>query len=514
MKAEFSKSRSVLFYLGLCSPGIIPLLVPYLPFQDWPGHLGVVGVMLHFDEPVANLAQFYGYEGAWKPNTLLYWMIYGFAKVFGPLWGARLVLALSLAGLGPAMAYFCRKAEADQSLAYFALPLAIGRHVYCGFIPNAAGLAAGALALGLYFSVRRQGAWPRLLALLLALLLTHALHVFVFLAVLGLILASAAWDLLEEGGRRQIHILLASAVSGFAFLPQLISFDARASSGPSFFSAIFDAVLRADRSQLPKVFWDWLFASYRYRTLDDVLQLVWLVLLLFVVGLGIRLRRSLDSPSSSRLWLMIVLSAIMFVLLPSYIGPPVKWWGGNLRLPVLIMLILIPLGASVFENRKRLLRLTITINLTICGLALLDLAHFSRTEMNGFEDVINSVPPGQKVTLLHWTPKSVHEYPGEPHGYASNYYLLLKGGFVPQNVFEHPDVPVKRKLRGAAPPWGQAEYFDWHRHGDDYDAFIVRVHRDYEHSPLHGPNQARVALVNSAGNWRYYRRRNPENLRP
>ena len=214
-----------------------------------------------------------------------------------------------------------------------------------------------------------------------------------------------------------------------------------------------------------------------------------------------------------RLGLMVSLTTLMFVLLPSHVGPPVNWWGGNLRLPVLMLLLLIPLGASSFLARRWFCRLAVGLNLGICLLATVDLVLFSQQEMKGFDEIVDVIPAGRRVSLLHWTPREVHEYPGEPHGYASNYYLFRKGGFVPQNVFEHPDVPVQRKQQGMAPPWGQAEYFDWARHGGNYDGFIVRVHPEYEHSPLHGVNQNRVELIEARGNWRYYKRRPIQNLR-
>jgi hypothetical protein len=497
------------YWLGLCLPGVIPFVASYLPFQDWPGHLGVVGVMLHFDEPSARLSTFYEYTGGWKPNSLLYWMIYGFGRVLSPMNAGRVVMGLGLAGLGPALAMLCRQVDADDRLAYFALPLAIGRHVYCGFIPNACGLVFGVLALAAYFACKERPRRWRLLTLLVLLWFTHAFHVFVFLAVAGLILAASLWDVLETRQKPQALTLGVVVFSFVSMLPHLSMFDTRSGTGPGFFGAVLSAMRKANHGDLLRVFWDWLFASYRYQKLDDVLQGVWLVLLLVSLIMAIR-TRDLDPARKGvrrRLYLMSFLTGLMFVLLPSYVGPPVNWWGGNLRLPVLLSLVLIPLAGRCWAGRDNLYRGIIILNVGVCVLAAGDLWNFSRTEMRGFSEVIEAIPAGQRVTLLHWTPEAVHEYPGEPHGYASNYYLLQKGGFVPQNVFEHPDVLVQRKNRGAAPPWGQAEYFDWNRHSAGYEGFVVRRHPKYEHSPLHGVNQTRVELVKRSGSWAYYRRR-------
>jgi hypothetical protein len=194
----------------------------------------------------------------------------------------------------------------------------------------------------------------------------------------------------------------------------------------------------------------------------------------------------------------------MFAILPSNIGPPLNWWGGNLRLPVIALLLAAPIGGVA---PKRLCQAAGALALSIVFVASADLIRFSRREMSGFLEVVETLPPGKKVTLLHYTPHEVHEYPGEPHGYASNYYLLLKGGFVPQNVFENPDVPFARKVSAPAPPWGMAEGFDWWRHGVGYDYFVLRNHPSVDHAPLHGENQSRVELVKAAGNWRQYRAR-------
>jgi len=502
-------SRKQWYWLGLCLPGLIPLCVPYLPFQDWPGHLGVVGVMLNFDDPQAGLNAYYEYSGEWKPNALLYWLVYGLAQFLSPMNAGRVVMALGLGGLGPAVAFLCRSVKADERLAFFVLPLAIGRHVYCGFIPNACALVLGVLALAFYFRSRERTKLSNLALLLVFLILTHSMHVFVYLAVAGLILASGLWDMLEFRDRNKGLLLAVILLSFLVMAPHLSMFDARTGSGPSFFSAITTAVFSSGREDLLLTFWQWLFASYRYSSIDDVLQGIWIFLLLGSVFASLR-KRGQSGPRldvMKRLGLMLLLTASMFVVLPSYIGPPVKWWGGNLRLPILLGILLIPLAGQIWTGRRKVRMSIIAFNMAVCLLALGDLWHFSRTEMNGFSEVMEVVPKGKKLTLLHWTPKNVHEYPGEPHGYASNYYLLNQGGFVPQNVFEHPDVPVRRKLLGQAPPWGQAEYFDWSRHGRIYDGYIVRRHPLYEHSPLHGINQTRVELVTRRGVWAYYRRR-------
>lgn len=500
-------ARRWLWWALLSSPGLVPFAAPYPPFQDWPGHLGVIGALYHLDDPAARITEFYTYTGGLKPNALFYWLAVLLAQVFGPLLGANIVFSISLASLGPAMARLCTAVGADPRLAVLALPLAIGRHVYCGFVPNAAALPVFILAVAAFFELRRAPRWRTAGLLAALLLLIHALHAFVYLAGGGLLLGVAALDVLRAPRKGAAMGLAAVVASAGAFVPHLLRMDARAGAGPGAAASIWSAAMSVDRSDLAQTLWQWLFASYRYTMVDDVLQAAWLVALLAVVAAAAALRRRQTAPPSGA-WLlvvMVVVTLVMFAALPSWVGPPLNWWGGNLRLPVIAALLLVPLGGLVPARWPRLFAGVAALCGFVVALAVFDLATVSRTEMAGFAEVIDAIPPGQRVTAMHYTPHHIHEYPGEPHGYVSNYYLLEKGGFVPQNFFEHPDVPFARKHRAPAPPWAMAEYFDWFKFGVGYDAFILRVHETVEHAPLHGSNQTRVELVLAAGNWRYYR---------
>jgi len=506
-----SKNPHWLFWLGLCTPGILPWASDYLPFQDWPGHLGVVGVILHYSEVEAQLPNYFELSGGAGPNALMYWMISGLANWLPPMDAGRVVLSLALGGLGPAMAWLCRSVGSDIRLAYLVLPLSLGRHVYCGFMPNACALVTGVCAMACYFQMRARQSRVRTMFLFLGfMLVTHSFHVFVFLVVWGLLLAVSVWDCVILRTKKAAIRLSFVLVTVMSMLPHWLSFEGRSRGNAGAIGAIYEATISADRTQLFSQLWNWLFASYRYSLLDDVLQAIWLGMCL--VGLVIFMMIKSTGSQEQRqvrncLWLMFSITAFMFVLLPSYIGPPVNWWGGNLRLPIFLGVLLIPLVGTWFDKNRLASWSLYGVNLFIVALAVIDIWNFGRTEMKGFEEVIKAVPAGKRLTLLHWTPTEVHEYPGEPHGYASNYYLLEKGGFVPQNVFEHPDVLVQRKVSAPAPPWGQAEYFDWNRHSWSFDAFVVRRHAKFPDSPLHGINQTRVELVHRSGEWSYYRRR-------
>ena len=502
--------RRLLFVFVLCSPGLIPLLAHHLPFQDWPGHLGVIGALVHRDDPAARILEYFDWKGWMGPNRLFYLAGYALAELTSPAFGPRLLLALCLGALGPAAAWFARSAGADERLALFALPIALGRHVYCGFALNAAALVFVVASLAAYFTHRGRPTRGNAALFFGTLLVLAFLHSFFFLVAVGLIGLLLLADLATaRGGRRTALVACALvALASLGLAPQLTAIGARSAGGPGLFEAVWIASRAADRSGLEQVFWEWLFASYRYATLDDRLQAVWALLFgaVILIALVFERTRFFDR---ARLYLLglTAVTLAMFVFIPSTIGPPLNWWGGNLRLPPIVALLLIPLAGT---GLRRLgpwpWRVVGAVSAGIVLTAAADLVRFDRTEMDGLSEVIEAMPPGQKIAVLHYTPREVHEYPGEPHGYVGNYYLLEKGGLVQQNLFEVVDIPFSRKVNIPAPPWGIAGAFDWGVHGVPADGFLVRRSASNPDAPFTGELAEKVELVKSAGNWRYYRR--------
>lgn len=504
--------RRILFWLALISPGLVPLVAPYLPFQDWPAHVAVIGAIDLLDDPAAKIETYYGFRGWLGPNRLFYALGALLSGVLPALWASNLVLALGLGALGPAMWTLCRALGADERLALAALPIALGRHLYCGFSSNAAALPALLVAFAAYWRLvdaARARAWPVVvrsaMVLLAALWFALGMHAFVYLVAAGLISFVAVLDLFRE--RRAAVVALAAVGASATLFPWFGRAQDAGQGGPSVLDALWNATREADRSGLLRSFWEWLFASYRYAIADDVLQGAWAVGLVVLLGAALILERRRIGPARGAMLAAAALTAVMFVILPSSVGPPVNWWGGNLRLPVIVVLLVIPAVQGSLQDGWRVwvVRSVAAVSVLAVLLALVDLARFSRTEMAGLDEVLAEIPPGQRLSALHYTPREVHEYPGEPHGYASNYYLAAKGGLVPQNLFENAGEPFSRKAWAPAPPWGMGAGFRWAQHGVGFDAFLVRINDAQPDAPFDGPNAARVELVKSAGKWRYYR---------
>lgn len=503
--AGSSSYRALLFAL-LASPGLIPLVAPYLPFQDWPGHLGVIGALIHLDDPAAHIRDLLEFKGWWGPNRALYWLGAGLGHVVSPTFAGQLVLAFVMGSLGPAMLWLCRAAGTDERVALLALPLALGRHLYCGFVLNAAGLTFLVLALAAYFDVLRRPDLRRAVILTVVLGLIPFFHGFFHLVSVGLI----AWCILVALVQRRWKAAGigagASTLSFFALVPQLSSIGGDPNA-PSLYTAVTTAAASADRSRLHIELWEWLFASYRYSTVDDWFQGIWIALLfgLLIVALVVE-RRHFFRGFRWYLFLLAGVTAGMFWWLPSYIGPPLNWWGGNLRLPIVIAALLVPSVGMVGQIRvQNFIRVAAAFSVLIVAVAAFDLIRFSYGEMDGFAEVVDAMPPGKEISTLHYTPREVHEYPGEPHGYVGNYYTLAKGGLSPHNLFEVKDLPFARKENLPAPPWGSGAGFRYNLHAPPFDGFLVRIAPQSPDAPFRA-NDTRVELVKAAGNWRYYRR--------
>jgi hypothetical protein len=149
--------------------------------------------------------------------------------------------------------------------------------------------------------------------------------------------------------------------------------------------------------------------------------------------------------------------------------------------------------------------LGVVVAVVAVSLATVDLVRFVHTEMAGFREVLEAIPPKRRLAALHFTPREVNEYPGEPHGYVASYYLLISGGYPSENAFgEGSHAPFRKKVHPATSPWGYGSGFRFGVHGRFFDGFLVRFSPKRPEAPFDGLVGKKVRLVEAAGNWRYY----------
>jgi hypothetical protein len=508
--------RLVLF-LGLLLPALVPVVCPFPPFQDWPGHLGIVGVLLHESDSATRVAEYYRFSGWLNPNILEYGIMYVLGQVLPGRAAGSLFLAAALGGLGLATRYLLRGLgpESQPRLALVATPLALGRLTFCGFSANVVALAFWLLALGAYGRLRRVSSALNWLILGGALVLLSLAHTFVAISGICFLGLFALVDWFQgRDARTAVFVLIGCLLTGtIATAPFLVTENAGEQRWHLNQMALLiggSLGVTPVRDLLP-TFWHALFAFYRYRIIDDVIQAIWLfvaVTLGVLVGLDRRPRESMDW--GNVLLVGVAVALVAFCILPENLGDPVNWWGVNIRVPTMLMLLLIPAVAGRSPASllwKNLTTVWIATSVLAVCLSLADLAAFNFKEMTGFAEVIQAMPPGRRISFLHYSPDYVHEYPGEPYGYIGNYYVLEKGGATVQTLFGNPHEPVKLRVPpGPAPGWGYAAGFDWQQHADNFDGFVVRGSAEGGNQPFDGHVGADLKLRAATGFWRYYER--------
>jgi hypothetical protein len=281
------RASRVLFYCLLASPGLLPLLAPFPPMQDYAGHLGMIGLAIHRGEPAAQIEKYFHYMGWLQPNTLFYFIAFVFGKVLPPLAAASLTFSIALGGLGPAVARLCRATGADDRLAVLALPLAFGMQFARGFAPNCLALVLFALSLAVYFELRVDPSWRKGAALAVLMVLLAFAHFFVSAAGAGLILTGGVMDLLRR--RRAALMVIPTAIVS-QLLMWLTLHDHTVSEKVGL-KVLLDQILNEPRITLPGYFWYNLFPIWPDTDVDDFLQNVWIGIVLVGVLAAVVLER-------------------------------------------------------------------------------------------------------------------------------------------------------------------------------------------------------------------------------
>jgi hypothetical protein len=477
---------------ALLLPALAPVASFHPPFQDWGGHVGVVGAMLHPE----LAARFVEQQRALGPNGALYLLIFGLAQVLPPRLALALVLALVLAGIGLAARWLCRAAGADPGLALLALPVAFARPTYNGFIPNVAATAMLIAGLAAYLSHRRDGKHRDLALQVILQIGIAAMHTFVALASFGLIALWAAMDL--RRAPRAAVAGLAAVASGAVVLFALLGDGG---------SGAIDAILAADRGRVASDFWTWLVAFREGLISDDLLQIAWLA----PMTASIALQRRWDEPKI-RLAAALIATLVAFVLVPMAVGPPVSWWGARGRLPAIAVLLALPLLS--IDRLRPLVAAAKSVAVAIAIYSLVELAIWERTVMSGFGETIASLPPGRALSVLWYDVDPERRFPGAPLGHAGGWYVFERGGGSAQTFFEVEGAPgiataalpflSVRPIPG--PPWGMAELFDWTEHAPGVELFLVRTRDDAPTAPFYGGQLELLEPSDRSGAWRYWTR--------
>lgn len=173
----------------------VVLVSPLPPGVDFPMHLGQGALLLGWDDPGFVAPGTYCAR-PFAPYHAFHHLAAACLSLAGPLWGGRLLIALTLLAYTLGAAALLRAAGTDRRLFGLCLPLFFGFSYAYGFGPNLLALAPalGALALALHLTQSpRLPAAAGLCALLLLAWLLHPLPFYLALAGAGLILLFGLW---------------------------------------------------------------------------------------------------------------------------------------------------------------------------------------------------------------------------------------------------------------------------------------------------------------------------------
>ncbi len=551
-----------LAFCGMLVLYLLPLaLSRFLPFSDLPGHLGVVGALVHRGRGEGAIDSFFWVRPRFGPNSLEFYFTWALGRIFDVVTAAKLFAMVCVAALPVSVAFLLHVFRRNRWLVFLVFPLSYPRIMWYGFMGSALGvsLMLASVAAAHLAASRASLAHSALLAALLVLVgMSHPFFLAATLPLVAVVLILG----LATARRRGWASLAAPA----ALIPTVVAFwgwfsavffpghpagsgHGAASGRPALAGFLADLLERRPPwSVYLRWLKEWSIGAYRGPMEGRVL---WCMVLLFagclavgLVHLSLRLlvsvgllgrgsggeqgaagpvesatrapRRVLAplrwSGGESVVPVAVFLCvALAYVLLPGVLRRPVYWWAVSQRLvtPLLILaLLLIP--GRVPGRFAALVMLPAIMASAYYGAYLSrDFRyHWNGVEMRGLEPSLVRIPRGKRVLGLY-DDRERHYAHFQLH-FGASYYVALRGGF----AVPFPAAPGYRKLAWVyprrmppSPPWGKLRMFSYRRHGRHFDYFLVKRHSDGRTRWRRRFPQACVEHLGDRGLWTLLRRR-------
>jgi hypothetical protein len=470
------------------------------PLQDLPQHLAAARVLFDPEHPGFRFDEFF--EVDWLRSQYLgtYVLLGGFfhaLRLFTeePLLWANRCLLVSLALAWPLAAELVyRKLVRRAGLGAFALVFFFNAHLILGFLNFLLGIVACFAALACLAEARARGrrGEPRALVLAAwggAAFACFYLHVVPFALLLAVasvgVLVELAWPALRAlssptpqprlgvvAGPPLALLPAAVACLGWLFTPAGVSTREAArgagSRGPALYQS-FEVNRGELQSWLVDVFastWDTRWAMLAFGTLG-----VWLLAELarraWLRHRTCEAQPSTPSPARARgddppdallLWTLRALvpaSLVLYFVLPS----AYDWiWPINARFPlfgVLFLPLWLPVAGPPARPRFWLVRALAVALLLGAAAAESWVARdafvgFAR-EMQGFDELLASIPPGQRTAALIFDPYSRH-VGFAPFLHIGAYYQAERGGVSFFSFADFPQSPIRFRPDRRPPP--------------------------------------------------------------
>lgn len=474
-------------FLLCCVISILPVwLVQYVPFLDWPQHVGMVAFLRYQHDPLWGFATYAVTRGEWAATYVVFYYLSAWLAYLMPVEAAcKVVLCLYMVGTPAAGIFLLRSMRIPPWAALLLFVPVYNWPLFMGFFPYVQSFPFLLLGLGLMIRLGRQFRWQPGLALIVVTLLLFWSHVFAYL-VFGYfsLLILCFWRFRNFTQRwktsllwipslllmaKWMHVLLL-ARSGGPALQQIASGDNH--PGSSWWQATyrpwveklqslvvhFNEAYHGDWEQ--KVFWFW------------VACLVWLL----VVGLLLRGWRHICGDVSLP-WPWWQAGMLLFATLLLYFAMPMGlfgvWWALSPRLVVLLGLIAIVCLPPLFVRQSTAVLLYLPVlwlSLWHANMQYRSFRAFDQ-EARPVNQVLQALPYGARVYGLIFSPWS-RVTTEAAYMHFPVYALVQRGGMVGFSHFHYAVMPARFRNIALAPyPGHRAEWEPWRWRYDIYGPF-------------------------------------------
>jgi hypothetical protein len=514
--------------------GLVAVLAPLvttrvLPFHDASGLIGLCGALAHAGDPATRVHDFFSFDLGPYPSVLYFGWGWLAGKVGVPMDVAFSVFTGLFCLAGPLLALrsLLHAFGRPTALALLALPFVYHHQIWFGFLGSAAALTGMLYALAYAKRVVDRPTPGAHAGLAVALLFVATAHPFPFALTLGLVAPVLVWPPRQPTWGARLRRLGARAL---AFVPALLFLSPWAAGffggRPGTGGSLWGRVRRQLRPHVPgtedlSLFLRWLGDGYA-TWVDELVPAAGLLLLAVGLVVGVRPAGKTAPAGEDREdgeaaprpgwpWLLwaIALLAIGYLVLPMQLVWPDFWWGVRVRLVIPLLLVAI---VAVRPRRRGLPAAALAGPAAIVGAAFavvvaVDFAgHFRGRVLDGFDEAIAALPPGQSVLGMPVNPDAHYT---EAHPYLVQHYVARTGGTaVPALqgharsywVTPHPPPPH--------PGWGNPRHFVWEEHAAGFDYFLLQVPvRGPAPDPFADAPPGAVEPVVTRGRWRLYRNR-------
>jgi hypothetical protein len=499
----------------------IPLLsAAWLPFVDYPQHLGTVAAMAGQGNPI--WAHFFDVELGRVQYLAFYLLAELLALPFGVELGTRLAVVVGLSSLPLAVAAFMRAHDRNVLGAALSSAIALNIFVFWGFLNYCVAFSAALFSLAALARLIKVPSWKNMSlygALVLICFYAHA-QIYGWVAVASLIQVLAAGPRLGLKGTWKVtwRAMVAAIPSVVGMLYWLLNsrLVQQGMAGLRGTAANVVADRGVEFETIAQTVRGWLSHSFGFYHDGGgeniaVFMLAAAVLLVAVRGFQTNGKDSENAHGwAPELIFGLALACYLFLPKSFKLISPI-----NHRFLPLVLALIPVLGPKTLAGwRPRLIVGTVMMALCLY-VAQTHLSHFAQSdqEMGDLDTALSHTKPGKRVLgLIYDTGSKVTTLPTYLHSHQ--YYQAKIGGYAAFGFVEFPISPLVYRQGVAPPPF--AVRFEWtprlhpkrYRKFEHYfDYYLLRV-RAGGNAPRFYPLgiQSKPKLLYSSERWKLYAR--------